>query len=202
MPSASNCAHPNLRKALRAVRKVAGPESDIFDVQRFGDRLDLLSHSPEAAQRTMEEVMHAEGIHVDSVRVDEPTLENTFVATLLSLSQEMRDTPFPSRRDHKANRGQIAIGAENLTKRFGSFTAVHDVSIQVRYGEIYGLLGANGAGKTTTIKMLCGLLEPTTGTMQLAGERGALRSHANPPADRLHVAKVFALRRSFHSGEP
>jgi ABC-2 type transport system ATP-binding protein len=166
----------DLRKALRAVSKVVGPNSEIFDVQRFGDRLDLLSHSPEAAQRKMEEVLHAEGITIDSVRVDAPTLENTFVATLRSLSQEMRDSPFPSRRDHKSKRGQIAIGAEHITKKFGSFTAVHDVSLQVRYGEIYGLLGANGAGKTTTIKMLCGLLEASTGNMQLAGERGAFRS--------------------------
>jgi ABC-2 type transport system ATP-binding protein len=53
---------------------------------------------------------------------------------------------------------------------------VHDVSLEVRHGEIYGLLGANGAGKTTTIKMLCGLLEPSAGSMRLAGERGAFRS--------------------------
>ena len=53
---------------------------------------------------------------------------------------------------------------------------MHDVSLHVRYGEIYGLLGANGAGKTTTIKMLCGLLEASTGNMQLAGEHGAFRS--------------------------
>jgi ABC-2 type transport system ATP-binding protein len=167
---------PDLRKCLHAVQKVTGPEADIFDVQRFGDRLDLLSHSPEAAERKMEEVLRAEGISIDSVRVDEPTLENTFVATLRSLSQEMRDTPFPSRRDHRNKRGQIAIGAEHITKQFGSFTAVHDVSLQVRYGEIYGLLGANGAGKTTTIKMLCGLLETSTGNMLLAGGRGAFRS--------------------------
>jgi ABC-2 type transport system ATP-binding protein len=166
----------DLRKALRAVSKVSEREGDIFDVQRFGDRLDLLSHSPEAAERKMEEVLRAEGIAIDNVRVDEPTLENTFVATLRSLSQEMRDTPFPSRRDHRDKRGQIAIGAEHITKQFGSFTAVHDVSLQVRYGEIYGLLGANGAGKTTTIKMLCGLLEASTGNMQLAGGRGAFRS--------------------------
>src|SRR5258708_7896770 len=88
----------------------------------------------------------------------------------------MRDTPFPCRRNHRDKRGQIAIGAEHITKRFGSFTAVHDVSLQVRYGEIYGLLGANGAGKTTTIKMLCGLLEPSTGNMQLAGKSGGFRS--------------------------
>jgi drug efflux transport system ATP-binding protein len=167
---------PDLRKSLRAVQKVVGPDQDIFDAQRFGDRLDLLSHTPEAAQRKIEEVLRAEGIPIDSVRVDQPTLENTFVATLRALDQETAETPFPGRRDHRDKRGQIAIGAEHITKKFGSFTAVHDVSLQVRYGEIYGLLGANGAGKTTTIKMLCGLLEASTGKMQLAGERGAFRS--------------------------
>src|SRR4029077_7619681 len=163
---------PDLRKALQAVQKGAGGGGDIFAAQRVGDRLDLRSHSPEAAQRKLEEVLRAEGIAFDSVRIDEPTLENTFVAKLRSLSDEMKDTPFPSRRDHRGKRGQIAIGAEHITKQFGHFTAVHDVSLQVRYGEIYGLLGANGAGKTTTIKMLCGLLEASTGNMQLAGERG------------------------------
>jgi ABC-2 type transport system ATP-binding protein len=167
---------PDLRKALPAVRRAIAHHADIFDVQRFGDRLDLLSHSPEDAQAKIEESMRAEGIPIDGLRVDEPTLENTFVAKLRSLNDEMRETPFPSRRDHRGKRGQIAIGAEHITKQFGSFTAVHDVSLQVRYGEIYGLLGANGAGKTTTIKMLCGLLEASTGNMQLAGERGAFRS--------------------------
>ena len=52
--------------------------------------------------------------------------------------------------------GEVAIGASALTKTFGSFRAVHDVSLQVRHGEVYGLLGANGAGKTTTIKMITG----------------------------------------------
>jgi ABC-2 type transport system ATP-binding protein len=113
---------------------------------------------------------------IDDVRVDEPTLENTFVAALRNLGQQVHDDPFPGRRDHRGMRGQIAIGAANLTKEFGSFTAVKNVSAQVHYGEIYGLLGANGAGKTTTIKMLCGLLPSTSGQMQLAGERGSLRS--------------------------
>jgi ABC-2 type transport system ATP-binding protein len=53
---------------------------------------------------------------------------------------------------------------------------VNNVSLEIKYGEVYGLLGANGAGKTTTIKMLCGLLEPTQGQMQLAGESGSFRS--------------------------
>jgi ABC-2 type transport system ATP-binding protein len=70
----------------------------------------------------------------------------------------------------------IAIGAHELRKTFGRFQAVKGIDIQVRYGEIYGLLGANGAGKTTTIKMLCGLIAPTSGVMELAGEHGGLRS--------------------------
>src|SRR5262249_12419660 len=60
----------------------------------------------------------------------------------------------------------------------GSFQAVKSVSLSVEYGEVYGLLGANGAGKTTTIKMLCGLLSPSSGDMALCGERGNLRSEA------------------------
>jgi len=52
------------------------------------------------------------------------------------------------------------------------------VTLEIPYGEIYGLLGANGAGKTTTIRMLCGLLEATSGSMRLAGEQGNLRSES------------------------
>ncbi|NLJ82881.1 MAG: ABC transporter ATP-binding protein [Bacteroidales bacterium] len=61
------------------------------------------------------------------------------------------------------------ITVEGLTKEFGNFTAVNQISFKVRKGEIFGLLGANGAGKTTTIRMLCGLLIPTSGTMNVAG---------------------------------
>jgi ABC-2 type transport system ATP-binding protein len=74
------------------------------------------------------------------------------------------------------NSRAVAIGASHLSKHFGEFVAVRDLSLEVRYGEIYGLLGANGAGKTTTIKMLCGLIEPTSGEGTLAGEAGPLRS--------------------------
>lgn len=61
------------------------------------------------------------------------------------------------------------IVTENLTKKFGSFTAVDRLSIKISKGDIFGFLGANGAGKTTAIRMLCGLLSPTSGTGQVAG---------------------------------
>jgi ABC-2 type transport system ATP-binding protein len=62
-----------------------------------------------------------------------------------------------------------AIEVRHLTRRFGAFTAVDDVSFDVRRGEIFGFLGSNGAGKSTTIRMLCGLLEPTSGTARVDG---------------------------------
>jgi drug efflux transport system ATP-binding protein len=62
-----------------------------------------------------------------------------------------------------------AISVKNLTRRFGEFVAVDDVSFEVAEGEIFGFLGANGAGKSTTIRMLCGLLRPTSGTAVVGG---------------------------------
>lgn len=61
------------------------------------------------------------------------------------------------------------IKVENLTKRFGSFTAVDNISFEVFVGEIFGFLGANGAGKTTAMRMLCGLSKPTSGKGHVAG---------------------------------
>ena len=60
--------------------------------------------------------------------------------------------------------GPPAIEARHLTRRFGDFVAVDQVSFSVRRGEVFGFLGSNGAGKSTTIRMLCGLLTPTSGT--------------------------------------
>jgi ABC-2 type transport system ATP-binding protein len=62
-----------------------------------------------------------------------------------------------------------AIEVQHLTRRFGEFVAVNDVSFEVRAGEIFGFLGSNGAGKSTTIRMLCGLLQPTSGTARVGG---------------------------------
>jgi ABC-2 type transport system ATP-binding protein len=62
-----------------------------------------------------------------------------------------------------------AIIARDLTRRFGRFTAVDRISFEVGRGEIFGFLGANGAGKSTTIRMLCGLLKPTSGTAVVGG---------------------------------
>ena len=61
------------------------------------------------------------------------------------------------------------IEAEKLTKKFGNFTAVDEISFEVEKGEIFGFLGANGAGKTTAMRMLCGLSNPSSGKGIVAG---------------------------------
>lgn len=63
----------------------------------------------------------------------------------------------------------VAIDVKHLSRRFGSFVAVDDLSFSVKQGEIFGFLGANGAGKSTTIRMLCGLLRATSGTALVDG---------------------------------
>jgi len=67
------------------------------------------------------------------------------------------------------NTNEPAVRIENLTKRFGDFVAVDRVSLEVKRGEIFGFLGPNGAGKSTTIRILCGLLPPTSGKASVSG---------------------------------
>jgi ABC-2 type transport system ATP-binding protein len=156
----------DLARAEELLRKARGIE----DVQRFGDRLDVLVRDVAQGERSVRETL--KGLNVTELHLREPTLENAFVATLRELEGDVSLSPFPRvRQTGMPKRNTTAISARSLSKRFGDFQAVKGVDLEVRYGEIYGLLGANGAGKTTTIKMLCGLLEPSGGTVTLAGER-------------------------------
>ena len=82
------------------------------------------------------------------------------------------------------------IEVEALTRRFGDFTAVDNISLQVEKGEVLGFLGPNGAGKSTTIRMLCTLLRPTEGTARVAGfdivkQPGQVRQHIGLVAEKL-----------------
>ena len=163
---------------LPEVEAVLSGQPGIADVQRFGDRLDVMVRDVAAGERAVREALAAAGRRLDSVRAGAPTLENAFVSILQSRQGERHVPPFPGARRVRSSPDAVAIGARGLGKSFGAFQAVNDVNLEVRPGEVYGLLGANGAGKTTTIKMLCGLLEPSGGLVELAGERGPLRSEA------------------------
>ncbi|HTE07663.1 MAG TPA: ABC transporter ATP-binding protein, partial [Flavitalea sp.] len=74
------------------------------------------------------------------------------------------------------------IICKQLTKKFGDFTAVDNISFEVEAGEIFGFLGANGAGKTTAMRILCGLSRPSSGEAQVAGfdvykNTGSIKKH-------------------------
>ena len=104
-------------------------------------------------------------------------LDAAFIALLpeekRSRHQELSIPP----RD-PASDGENVIEAENLTIRFGDFTAVNKVSFRIKRGEIFGFLGSNGCGKTTTMKALTGLLDPTEGTTRIYGRKVDARDMA------------------------
>ena len=162
---------------LGLTEEVLAATPGIGDVQRFGDRLDVMVRDRVTGEKLVRAALAKGGVNSLEIRSGAPTLENSFVAILRALGGKTKTREFPRRRQFKQRSpDDIAIGARNLYKTFGKFTAVNGVNIEVKYGEIYGLLGANGAGKTTTIKMLCGLIKPSRGQMQLADEAGNLRS--------------------------
>ena len=105
----------------------------------------------------------APGVEVAAVA---PRFEDAFVDLLgskIPAVSRLAISPASSRS------GEPMIVASELTRRYGSFTAADQISLSIAKGEIFGLLGPNGAGKSTTFKMLCGLLQPTSGRASIAG---------------------------------
>lgn len=94
-----------------------------------------------------------------------------------------------------------AIWARDLTRRFGSFTAVDAISFEVAEGEVFGFLGANGAGKTTAIRMLIGLLAPTSGDARVAGfdvltQPDEVRRHIGYMSQRFSLYEDLTVREN------
>lgn len=138
----------------------------LCDTQEFGDRLDVLVQDVTQSMASISKA--AEERHLPlTLSEQDPTLENVFVLTIKRSETPKELRPFNFTSYDRAD--GIAIEAVNLSKDFGTFKAVNNVNVKVAYGQIFGLLGANGAGKTTTIKMLCGLLDASSGQMRLGG---------------------------------
>ncbi len=163
---------------LRRAEAALAGRPGIGEVQRFGDRLDVMVRDVREGERGVREALSAAGVELVGARAAAPTLENAFVSILRNLKGEPRIHALPGARRRPPGDSAVAIGALDLRKAFGAFEAVKGIDLEVRYGEVYGLLGANGAGKTTTIKMLCGLLDPSAGQVELVGERGQVRSES------------------------
>jgi ABC-2 type transport system ATP-binding protein len=162
---------------LARAEDILAKSSEAADVQRFGDRLDVLAARPDNAEVELRQRAEENGLNIKEIHRSQPTLENAVVGVLRKMrgAQAIPHFPKPSpAREQK----DIVIGAKDLNKRFGSFQAVKNFQLEIRNGDIYGLLGANGAGKTTAIKIICGLIDPTSGSVSLLGKSKGLRAAA------------------------
>ncbi len=129
-----------------------------------------------------------DGVAADPVP---PRFEDAFVARLRQERPALPAPPAAPSPDGAARDGEIIV-VRDVTRLFGSFTAVDRIGFSVGRGEIFGLLGANGAGKSTTFRMLCGLLPPSGGTLTVAGYD--LRHAAAAARGRIgYMAQKFSL---------
>ncbi len=184
---------------LAAAEEVFAASPEVSDVQRFGDRLDVMAANPDAAEKDLRERAQAKNISVTEIRRSQPTLENAFVNQLREMRGPSATPPFPKPSPPIKTR-QIVIGAKDLNRIYGTFRAVKDFQLEIRNGEIYGLLGANGAGKTTSIKMMCGLVEPSSGSVTLLGKSKGLRS-AEVRSRIGYMSQKFSLYDDLTIGE-
>ncbi len=163
---------PQARKVQALLERSGSYE----DVNVFGDTVHLVTQDEAAAGQQARSLLEREGLPFDEIRRQDPTLEDVFVRVLKESGEaEIRPWSSVSRssfEDQAAGPtapGRPAVEVEDLTRRFGGFTAVNRVSFSVPAGQIFGFLGPNGAGKSTVIRMLCGVLEPSEGRGEVLG---------------------------------
>lgn len=136
----------------------------------FGDTVHLVCKENQSSESEISQLLERENIDYTQVQETQPSLEDVFVSLLGNTSESAVPV---SQKNFSSNTITTddgpAVHVEHLTRRFGSFVAVDDVGFSVKRGEIFGFLGPNGAGKSTTIRMLCGLLSPSSGSGTVGG---------------------------------
>ncbi|MDD4859996.1 MAG: ATP-binding cassette domain-containing protein [Dehalococcoidales bacterium] len=138
----------------------------------FGETVHIMLNNAQERLPEIRYLLEQQNITLDGIRITAPSLEDAFVSRLTELteppaSHKIRSNSYSAAAE--ADKGEIAIKVSELTRKFGDFTAVDRVSFEVKRGEIFGLLGPNGSGKTTTIRMIIGLLAPTSGNGLVLG---------------------------------
>jgi ABC-2 type transport system ATP-binding protein len=158
---------PEARRISRLLEDHLAPGS----VAIFGNSVHIVCDEPGEVRGQAAELLAAEGLTPDSIREVPPSLEDVFVNMLGEQRQQQTSagTALADTYADAAGGDSTAVRVEQLTRRFGSFVAVDNVSFEVPRGQIFGFLGPNGAGKSTTIRMLCGLLAPSDGGGTVAG---------------------------------
>ena len=158
------------RQACRILRQGL---ADAVSVDIFGDSIHIVCRDPDQTNRLASTLLGKENILIQEIRRIPPSLEDVFVNTIAAPQADAPARPSAANnarpRSSERTQGVGAVQVRGLTRRFGDFVAVDDLSLTVSAGEIFGFLGPNGAGKSTTIRMLCGLLSPSEGGGMVAG---------------------------------
>lgn len=145
--------------ALRLLRE----RREVLSTEVFGKEIRIRF---EGQLLDIERGLREHDVRVVQLAGRDPDLEDLCLELLPGTKQQKPELRVGSNHGLK---GLAAIECGGVTRRFGEFIAVDNVDLRVKRGEIFGLLGPNGAGKTTLIKMMCGLLDPTSGPIRVAG---------------------------------
>jgi len=181
-------ATPAANQSARALQARLLDRSDIIDAVPDGGRVRFVRNTPDA----MGEKSGPDLLQSLSVQPVPPRIEDGFMLLLHDNADREQARSIVIARPVGSVTDAAAVHVRQLTKNFGHFTAVDRVDFEVRRGEIFGLLGPNGAGKTTTFRMLCGLLAPSAGELQVAGVD--VRHAAAAARERFgYVAQKFSL---------
>ena len=181
-----------VRQAVTILRQVPFSSAP----QLFGDTIHIMIDEGEKRRSEVKDLLEQENIIVQNIWNIPPSLEDTFVNRLTGLEEKP-----PNQNTHNSlagasvkekERSEIAIKVSDLTRKFGDFTAVDRVSFEVKGGEIFGLLGPNGSGKTTTIRVITGLLTPTSGSVHVLGQDMAIEAGASR-AKMGYMSQKFSL---------
>lgn len=180
-------------------------EKDFGHVQTLGSwlRVFVSGETSSGAESLIKKSL--EGIKIKEISTGEPDLEDVFLQFVkkddipavsepkeTALIYENHDRQVSDSGSVSQKVSDTAIEASCLVREFGDFRAVDNVSFRVPYGEIFGLLGANGAGKTTAIKMLTGILQPTSGEGHVAG--ADMRKAGQAIKERIgYMSQAFSL---------
>jgi ABC-2 type transport system ATP-binding protein len=172
------------RQALGILRH----RSDVVSTEVFGEEIHLQFEGELSAIGSH---LGSRGIAVRHLAEQKPDLEDVFLEVLRA---EQPAEPVFQVSPSSAATVVTSVECRDVTRRFDDFVAVDRVNLQVRGGEIFGLLGPNGAGKTTLIKMMCGLIESSAGTIAIAGEAvDSGRRHGR--TDIGYMSQRFSLYR-------
>ncbi len=174
----------------RQLQSTLASEGGIVDATLEGKRVRVVTSTDVGPQSEI-----FDGLNISAVT---PRFEDGFMILVHQAAGpglEARFEPFASSGLPDGLRNEeLVVEVHNLTRKFGSFIAVNNVTFQVHRGEIFGLLGPNGAGKSTTFRMLCGLLPASSGTLSVAGMD--LRYARASARQRIgYVAQKFSLYR-------